>query len=122
MIHAEVLPDEQFACLLRLAPAATGMGFYLAGGTAVALHLGHRRSIDFDWFAPRFPRKRTGTIPVEKDRHNPCNPRGIRSRSRPPSNRASRKPSMASRFGHGSGTSRAAGRNCTDREFALEAN
>jgi hypothetical protein len=55
MIHAEVLPDEQVACLRGLAPVATGMGFYLAGGTAVALHLGHRRSVDFDWFAPRFP-------------------------------------------------------------------
>jgi len=27
-------------------------GFYLAGGTAVALHLGHRRSVDLDWFTP----------------------------------------------------------------------
>ncbi len=26
--------------------------FYLAGGTALALHLGHRLSRDFDWFAP----------------------------------------------------------------------
>jgi hypothetical protein len=25
-------------------------GFYLGGGTAVALHLGHRRSVDLDWF------------------------------------------------------------------------
>jgi hypothetical protein len=25
-------------------------GFYLAGGTAVALHLGHRKSADLDWF------------------------------------------------------------------------
>ena len=24
--------------------------FYLAGGTAVALHIGHRRSVDFDLF------------------------------------------------------------------------
>jgi len=55
MIHAEVLPDEQVACLRGLAPVATGMGFYLAGGTALALHLGHRRSVDFDWFAPCFP-------------------------------------------------------------------
>ena len=55
MIHAEVLPDEQVACLRGLAPCVTGMGFYLAGGTAVALHLGHRQSVDFDWFAPRFP-------------------------------------------------------------------
>ena len=27
--------------------------FYLAGGTAIALQLGHRRSIDFDLFTPR---------------------------------------------------------------------
>lgn len=26
--------------------------FYLVGGTAIALHLGHRRSIDFDLFTP----------------------------------------------------------------------
>ena len=25
-------------------------GFYLGGGTAIALHLGHRRSVDLDWF------------------------------------------------------------------------
>ncbi len=24
----------------------------MAGGTAVAIHLGHRRSVDFDWFTP----------------------------------------------------------------------
>jgi hypothetical protein len=28
-------------------------GCYLGGGTAVALQLGHRRSVDFDWFATR---------------------------------------------------------------------
>lgn len=55
MIHSEVLPDEQVACLRSLAPVATALGFHLAGGTAVALQLGHRRSVDFDWFAPRFP-------------------------------------------------------------------
>ncbi len=27
-------------------------GFYLAGGTGLALHFGHRRSVDFDFFAP----------------------------------------------------------------------
>lgn len=25
--------------------------FYLAGGTALAIHLGHRQSIDLDWFS-----------------------------------------------------------------------
>lgn len=55
VIHAEVLPDEQMACLRMLGPAAADLGFHLAGGTAVALTLGHRRSVDFDWFTPRFP-------------------------------------------------------------------
>jgi hypothetical protein len=55
VIHAEVLPEAQVACLQSLAPAATDLGFHLAGGTAVALQIGHRRSVDFDWFAPRFP-------------------------------------------------------------------
>ncbi len=28
-------------------------GFYLGGGTAIALQLGHRMSVDFDWFTRR---------------------------------------------------------------------
>lgn len=55
VIHAEVLPDAQMSCLRSLGPVATELGFHLAGGTAVALTMGHRRSVDFDWFAPRFP-------------------------------------------------------------------
>ena len=54
-MHGEVLPPSQQACLTRLGPAANELGFYLAGGTAVAIHLGHRRSVDFDWFVPAFP-------------------------------------------------------------------
>ena len=29
-----------------------GKYFYLAGGTALALQLGHRRSVDLDFFSP----------------------------------------------------------------------
>lgn len=29
--------------------------FYLAGGTALALHLGHRKSSDLDWFTADYP-------------------------------------------------------------------
>ena len=36
-----------------IAPVAVARGFVLAGGTAVALHLGHRRSEDFDFFTIR---------------------------------------------------------------------
>jgi hypothetical protein len=36
----------------RLGTVASQIGYYLAGGTAIALYLGHRRSEDFDWFMP----------------------------------------------------------------------
>jgi hypothetical protein len=54
--HPEVLSRNQKRVLAELGPFLTGSGFYLAGGTAVALHLGHRRSVDLDWFtAERLP-------------------------------------------------------------------
>lgn len=49
--HVEVLSEQQRAILPALGEFATANGFYLGGGTAVALHLGHRRSIDFDLFS-----------------------------------------------------------------------
>ncbi len=48
--HAEVLSASQLKVLARLGPFMSKNGFYLGGGTAVALHLGHRKSIDLDWF------------------------------------------------------------------------
>ena len=48
--HETVLPRAQAELLRRAGPAARAAGFYLAGGTAVAIRLGHRRSVDFDWF------------------------------------------------------------------------
>jgi hypothetical protein len=54
--HPEVLSRSQKRVLAELGPFMTSRGFYLAGGTAVALHLGHRRSVDLDWFtAERLP-------------------------------------------------------------------
>lgn len=38
--------------LAKLAANMPVPGSYLAGGTALALILGHRKSIDFDWFTP----------------------------------------------------------------------
>jgi hypothetical protein len=52
-LHLEVLGRSQRTVLRRLAPVATARGFYLAGGTALALQLGHRHSVDFDWFRQR---------------------------------------------------------------------
>jgi hypothetical protein len=45
----EVLPPSQREVWAQLAPAP-GLSFVLYGGTAVALQLGHRQSVDFDFF------------------------------------------------------------------------
>lgn len=45
----DVLPAAQQQIWNALV-AAPRLGFVLYGGTAIALHLGHRRSIDFDFF------------------------------------------------------------------------
>jgi len=46
----EGLPKKQIAVLKALGPHMISEGFYLAGGTALAIHLGHRMSVDLDWF------------------------------------------------------------------------
>lgn len=51
-IHYEIL-DEQRKAVLPLLNQVRGFGFYLAGGTALALQLGHRDSIDFDFFSEK---------------------------------------------------------------------
>ena len=45
----DILPKAQQEIWPLLAPASR-LSFVLYGGTAVALHLGHRTSIDFDFF------------------------------------------------------------------------
>ena len=54
--HESILTDVQKRVLHAVGPFARRAGFYLAGGTAVALRFGHRRSEDFDWFAPALSR------------------------------------------------------------------
>jgi hypothetical protein len=46
----DVLPPAQKQLWPELAPAA-GLGFVLYGGTAIAMRLGHRASVDFDFFS-----------------------------------------------------------------------
>jgi len=46
-----ILPPAQREIFPQLAPARS-MSFVLYGGTAIALYLGHRVSLDFDFFAP----------------------------------------------------------------------
>lgn len=48
-MHKEVLTKEQIDLLPLI--KEFGNDFILVGGTAIALHIGHRRSIDFDLFS-----------------------------------------------------------------------
>jgi hypothetical protein len=62
------LEESQLRALARLRPLAALDGFYLAGGCAVAFHLGHRVSRDLDLFAPAadldaLRRAVTGSLP-----------------------------------------------------------
>ena len=48
-MHTEILNKNQVELLHVI--SLFKRSFYLVGGTAIALHLGHRRSIDFDLFS-----------------------------------------------------------------------
>ena len=49
-LHFEVLPSEQKRLLELFSQRDFISSFYLAGGTALALLIGHRQSIDLDFF------------------------------------------------------------------------
>jgi len=55
-MHKEILTKEQINLLPLLKKFSDKFG--LAGGTAIALHIGHRRSIDFDLFSEKNFRNR----------------------------------------------------------------
>lgn len=50
-MHWEILDKSRRDLLPKLA-FLKSFGFYLAGGTGLALHLGHRKSVDFDFYTP----------------------------------------------------------------------
>lgn len=50
--HTDGLQKRQISVLKDLSPHMSSRGFYLAGGTALAIHLAHRVSVDLDWFTP----------------------------------------------------------------------
>lgn len=52
-MHTEALTPAAVKVLKALKEPVLAHQFVLAGGTAVALHLGHRKSVDFDFFAKR---------------------------------------------------------------------
>jgi predicted nucleotidyltransferase component of viral defense system len=51
-LHVDILPEEQLRLFETLSSQSFITDFYLAGGTCLALQIGHRRSIDFDFFIP----------------------------------------------------------------------
>jgi hypothetical protein len=55
-MHLEILSSEQLELLPILAQFKRE--YYLVGGTAIALHIGHRESIDFDLFKASTIRKK----------------------------------------------------------------
>jgi predicted nucleotidyltransferase component of viral defense system len=50
--HPDIMPDEQMRLFEVLSGQSFIHDFYLAGGTCLALQIGHRRSFDFDFFTP----------------------------------------------------------------------
>jgi hypothetical protein len=74
-MHPEILEGPQKSVLAQLDKALRTTDFYLAGGTALALHLGHRRSVDLDFFSQgafqnedlRALLRRIGDIRVQQD-------------------------------------------------------
>lgn len=49
-LYFEILPDEQKQVLETISKQKWINSYYLAGGTGLALQIGHRQSIDFDFF------------------------------------------------------------------------
>lgn len=50
MLHREALPPGTLDLLTTLSADPVLANFALVGGTSLALRLGHRRSVDLDWF------------------------------------------------------------------------
>jgi hypothetical protein len=52
IVYLDVLNDNQRRILSLFSDILKDTDFYLAGGTALALQIGHRISVDLDWFVP----------------------------------------------------------------------
>ena len=63
-MHSEILTNEQNELLPLI--KSFSKDYYLVGGTAIALYLRHRRSIDFDLFTTRNIKRRSIRNLIEK--------------------------------------------------------
>jgi len=52
MFENAIQPETK-RVLEKIAESEIKNEFYLAGGTALAIHLGHRESVDLDWFCQK---------------------------------------------------------------------
>jgi len=52
-VKSEVLPEPTKKLLEKFSKEDLPTNSYLGGGTAIALWLGHRQSVDLDWFTPQ---------------------------------------------------------------------
>lgn len=52
-MYTEAVNSTTESVLVKLGGIEGLADFYLAGGTALALHLGHRESIDLDFFSQK---------------------------------------------------------------------
>jgi len=50
-MHPEAVSAKTRRVLEKIRQSGLGRDFYLAGGTALAIQLGHRESLDLDWFS-----------------------------------------------------------------------
>jgi len=50
-LHWAVISEKMRSVMLEFSLSEVGKRFYLAGGTALALQLGHRKSVDLDFFS-----------------------------------------------------------------------
>ena len=68
-MHKEILSEnqEKLLPLLKL----FSKEYYLVGGTAIALYIGHRRSIDFDLFSDKNIKRRAIKAIIEENNY-PC--------------------------------------------------
>lgn len=67
MLHTKTLARGTLELLKKLEAEEIMAGFNLAGGTSLALYLGHRVSVDLDFFTPKpFDTKRLETFLCDK--------------------------------------------------------
>lgn len=52
-MYPNSITPETAVLLAKVSKTKIAKDFYLAGGTALAIHLGHRESIDLDWFSAK---------------------------------------------------------------------